>query len=214
VGGNLTRARETSLTVTVLGRVRRGRALRRSGARPGDRILVTGSFGGAGLALARSERAGAPLRRVPVPRLAAGRALASLPGVGGCIDVSDGLAADLRHLLAASGVGARVEASRVPRPAGFARACAALGLDPERTALHSGEDYELVFTVRPGAPGPAALSRRLGVAVTEIGVVAPRRHGVKGLPPGGWRHFGSGIPLPDPGVPPARRGQAGSPAGR
>ncbi|TMA21966.1 MAG: thiamine-phosphate kinase, partial [Deltaproteobacteria bacterium] len=93
VGGNLTRARETSLVSTVMGGVARGRALRRR-ARGGDRILVTGELGAAALARARAERGGAPLRRVPVPRLVQGRALARIGAVTGCIDVSDGLAAD------------------------------------------------------------------------------------------------------------------------
>ena len=65
VGGNLSAARETSLTITALGAVARGRALTRRGARAGDRILVTGSLGGAALARARAERRRVPLRRVP-----------------------------------------------------------------------------------------------------------------------------------------------------
>jgi thiamine-monophosphate kinase len=132
-----------------------------------------------------------PRSRVPEPRLAAGRALAALPGAGACIDVSDGLVADLGHVLAASRVGATLAADRVPRPPGFARACAALGLDPERLALAGGEDYELCFTVRPGAPGAAALARRLGVRVSEIGRIEARP-GLRGVPrgsPAGWSHF-------------------------
>ena len=98
VGGNLARASETSLVTTVFGGVARGRALRRR-ARVGDRILVTGELGAAALARARAERRGTTIRRIPVPRLAQGRALARIPAVTGCIDVSDGLTADLAHLL-------------------------------------------------------------------------------------------------------------------
>ena len=190
VGGNVTAARETSLTVTALGSARPGRILTRRGARPGDRILVTGSLGGAALGLARAARGG---RRGPAPRprLAAGAALARTPGIGGCIDVSDGLEADLAHLLeAAAGgpLGAELDVSRVPLPRGLRAACARLGLDPERLALAGGEDYELLFTARPGAPGAGALARRLGLPVSEIGRVTarptPRRRA-----PGGWRHF-------------------------
>ncbi|HEY8494360.1 MAG TPA: thiamine-phosphate kinase, partial [Myxococcota bacterium] len=99
----------------------------------------------------------------------------------------------LGHVLAASGVGATIDPARVPRPPGFARACAALGLDPLRLALAGGEDYELCFTLRPGAPGPDALGRRLGVRVHEIGRIE-RRRGLRGVPPGlaaegGWSHF-------------------------
>jgi len=194
VGGNVTRARDTALALTAIGAVRRGRALRRDAARPGDRVFVTGTLGGAALAVARAARGAGRARRrgpAPEPRLAAGRALAALRGAGACIDVSDGLLADLGHVLAASRVGATIDPARVPRPPGFARACAALGLDPERLALAGGEDYELCFTLRRGAPGEAALARRLGVRVTEIGRIEPRR-GLRGAPGAGvpgWTHF-------------------------
>jgi thiamine-monophosphate kinase len=183
VGGNLTRARETSLVCTVLGGVARGRALRRR-ARVGDRILVTGELGAAALARARAERSGIPLRRVPAPRLAQGRALARIAAVTGCIDVSDGLAADLVHLL---GAGRRcpIDPARLPVPRGFAAACRRLGLDPTAVAVAGGDDYELLFALRPEGPSAAALSRRLGVRVSELGRVAggaPRTRG-------GFDHF-------------------------
>ncbi len=187
VGGNLSAGSELSLAVTVLGAVERGRALRRSGARAGDRILVTGSVGGAGLELARAERGLGRIRSVPTPRLAAGRALARLRGVGACIDVSDGIEADLGHLLAGGRLTAEIDPARLPRPRGFAAGCARLGLDPERLALGGGEDYELLFTLRPGAPGPAPLARRLGVRVSEIGRLRAGRPSRR--PAVGWRHF-------------------------
>ena len=189
VGGNVARAKQTSLTLTVLGAVRRGRALTRAGARPGDRIFVTGTLGGAALAVARAAR-GARVRIAPEPRLAAGLALARLLGVGACIDVSDGLVADLGHLLRASRVGAQIDPARVPRPAGFAAACRRAGADPERLALAGGEDYELLFTLRSRL-APAALQRRLGVRVAEIGAIT-RVPGLRGLPAAGqtgWTHF-------------------------
>lgn len=186
VGGNVTRARETSLVLTVVGAVARGRALRRR-ARLGDRVCVTGELGGAALARARAERAGRRLRRVPVPRLREGRALARLPGVSGCIDVSDGLDADLAHLLG-PGRTCAFGWERVPRPRGFDAACRRLGLDPVRVARGGGDDYELLFAVRPSAPPAAALARRLGVRVTELGHVARGRPGGGGARRG-WRHF-------------------------
>jgi thiamine-monophosphate kinase len=186
VGGNLTRGEGTALTLTALGAVRRGRALRRSGARPGDRILVTGSMGGPALARARRRRS--PAR----PRLEAGRVLAGLAGVGGSIDVSDGLVADLGHLLRASRVGAEIDVERIPTPRGFAGACARLRLDPLHLALAGGEDYELLFTLRSRSPSEAALRRRLGLPVREIGRITAG-HGLRGLPEradgGGWTHF-------------------------
>jgi thiamine-monophosphate kinase len=90
VGGNLTRARVTSLAVTVLGSAPAGRFLSRSAARPGDEIFVTGELGAAGLALARSERAGRRLSHLPPLRLRAGLALSGLARRGACIDLSDG----------------------------------------------------------------------------------------------------------------------------
>lgn len=185
VGGNLTRARDTALTLTVLGAVRRGRALRRDAARVGDRIFVTGSLGGAALGVARAAR-GARVRFAPAPRLAAGQALARMRGVGACIDVSDGLVADLGHVLRASRVGARLDPGRIPVPRGFAAACARAGLDARRLATTGGEDYELVFTLRPGARAGPALARRLGVAVAEIGVVTAAP-GLRGLAVAGSR---------------------------
>jgi thiamine-monophosphate kinase len=190
LGGNVSRARETSLTVAACGAVRRGRALRRDAARPGDRLLVTGALGASALARARSERLGTPLRRVPEARLRAGRTLARLRWMGACIDVSDGLLADLLHVLEASGVGAELDAAAVPRPRGLEAACRRLRLDPARLVLGGGEDYELLFTVRPAAPPAGALARRLGVAVTEIGRIVRRGLRLRGAPArDGWRHF-------------------------
>jgi thiamine-monophosphate kinase len=186
VGGNVTRARETSITITALGGVRPGRVLLRSGARPGDRILVTGRLG-----ISALERARGRVRRVPRPRVAEGRVLARLAGVTACIDVSDGLLADLAHLLEASGVGAEIEAHRVPTPRGFSAACRRLKRDPLQLALGGGEDYELLFTMSGNSPGGEVLERRLGTAVTVIGRIIERGlhvRGASGKPPG-WRHF-------------------------
>lgn len=188
VGGNVSRARQTSLTVTVLGAVARGRALTRSGARRGDSLWVTGTLGGAALEVLRSERGLGRVTRVPCPRLATGRALARLPGIGGCIDVSDGLEADLGHLLEGTGLAAEIAPGALPRPARFAAGCAALGLEPERLAATGGEDYELLFTVHRDGPDPTRLRRRLGgVRLTRIGQLVPARGPES--PTGGWTHF-------------------------
>lgn len=187
VGGNCSAAREVSLTITALGSVRRGRALTRQGARAGDRVCVTGTLGGAALARARAER-GARQRHVAEPRLAAGRALARTRGVGGCIDVSDGLDVDLARLLG-PGLAAEIDPARLPRPRGFDRACARLGLDPLALARSGGEDYELLFSLRPGAPAAAVLGRRLGVPVSELGRLVKRRG--RRAEAVGWSHFRS-----------------------
>jgi thiamine-monophosphate kinase len=191
VGGNVARAHKTSLTVAAMGAVRRGRALRRDAARRGDRIFVTGRLGESALARARAGRSGRVMR-VPEPRLAAGQALSRASWVGACIDLSDGLVADLRHVLEASRVGARLRVAAVPRRRTFEAACRRARLDPAATLLGGGEDYELLFTTRPGAPSPAVLGRRLGVAVSEIGSIVARGLRIDGAAPtgrGGFRHF-------------------------
>lgn len=185
-GGNCTAAPQVSLTLTVLGAVKRGRALTRNGARAGDAIFVTGVLGAAALDRARAE-GGGRVRHVATPRLAAGRALARLRGVGGCVDVSDGLEADMAQLLAPAGLEAEFEAGALPLPRGFAAAAARLGLDAGALALRGGEDYELLFTLRPDAGSAERLSRRLGVPVARLGRVVPRaRRGTKAR---GFEHF-------------------------
>ena len=184
VGGDVVRAGEFSAGVTALGAVARGRALLRSGARAGDRLFVTGELGGAaaGLALlegpgARSAAERALVRRqiAPRPPFAAGARLARLRLARAAIDVSDGLAQDLGHLVHESRAGARVELERLPLARGLARAAARLGADPLLLALAGGEDYELLFAAPARAPSAAVLSRRLQCRVTEIGVVT-RQH--------------------------------------
>jgi thiamine-monophosphate kinase len=217
IGGNLSRARQTSVTITAQGSVKRGRALLRSTARPGDRIFVTGTLGGVALEVARAAAGRGKLRGVPTPRLHAGRVLARMSGVGACIDISDGLLADLDHVLDRSGCSAELDLASVPRPPRFEAACRRLGVDPVRLATCGGEDYELLFTLRGRAqpagrgaagraeasrartaalsgrssraagPTVAALSRRLGVAVTEVGKVTKMAAGRRKTT--GWRHF-------------------------
>ena len=147
-------------------------------------MWVTGALG-----ISALERLRKRVRHVPSPRLGAGLALARCRTLGACIDVSDGLEADLRHLLRAEGLEAEIDPARVPRPARFAASCARLGLDPDRLALAGGEDYELLFTVRRAGPSSAALERRLRVPLTEIGRAVRGGGRVRRGAPGGWRHF-------------------------
>lgn len=186
-GGNVARARETSFHVTVVGAVARGRALRRDAARAGDVLLVTGVLGRAALARARAEGRGRPNRDVPPDRIAAGRALSRMGQRVACIDLSDGLAADLPHLLH-SGLGAEIDAAALPRARGFDPACADLELDAAALLAGGGEDYELLFALAAAVADPKRLAKRLGVRVSAIGQVAARP-GIRGLPRGGWRHF-------------------------
>jgi thiamine-monophosphate kinase len=178
VGGNLSRAAELSVTVTLVGAAP-PRPLTRAGARPGDVLYVTGTLGDAALGvrqLRRSSAARGPqvarFRR-PLARLAAGALLARRRIASAMIDVSDGLLQDLGHLCAASRVGARLELARLPCSAAVRRA--GLGL-----ALAGGEDYELLFSVPPRRA--AALTRHaaaLGCRITRIGVCTARRDGLR-----------------------------------
>ena len=177
VGGDTTRG-PLNLCVTVLGEVEPGRALTRAGARPGDEIWVSGSLGGAALGLAKVQgalvltpaEAASCLKRLhsPEPRVALGRALLGVASAA--IDVSDGLLADLGHILERSGVAAEVDFQRLPaHPAVAARMA-----DPlvRRCLLAGGDDYELCFTAPPGrAQAVEAAGRAAGVAVTRIGRV-------------------------------------------
>lgn len=169
-----------SLSLTALGTIEQGRALTRGGARPGDRVFVSGTVGDGvlGLQALRGELAGeakghvdalARRYRQPEPRLALGRALLGIASAA--CDVSDGLFADLGHICETSGVAATVEAAKVPLSEA-ARAVTAD--DPERRecAIAGGDDYELVFTAAPDRTGEVrAAAGRAGVAVTEIGAI-------------------------------------------
>ena len=168
VGGNLARAEQLSISVTLLGEAPM-RPLRRRGARPGDLLCVTGTLGEAALGLLmldRGERAArVPLRRFrePQPRLRAGELLARHRLVSAAIDISDGLVQDLTHLCAASRVGAHIEAARLPISRRVRRRQPVL-------ALNGGEDYELLCAVpERNWQRVERLQPRLGCPLTRIG---------------------------------------------
>jgi thiamine-monophosphate kinase len=177
-GGNLASARELSLTMTVLGEAPI-RPVLRSGARPGDRLYVTGRLGGAALGLrllmgAHSVDGGEAARRCwrrPVARLQPGRALATAGIATAMIDLSDGLLVDATRLAQASGGRLLIRTARVPLAPALAR------LSPKRAralAIGGGEDYELLFTVPLGRV--ARLTRAaLDCPVTAIGEVVRGR---------------------------------------
>lgn len=193
-----------TLSLTILGTVAPGAALRRQGVRPGDTIWVSGTIGDGALGLrvlqgrlaADAEGHLARRYRLPQPRLALGAALAGLARAA--MDVSDGLVQDLGHLCRAGGCGAVLEAAAVPlSPAARAAVTADPSLLP--VALTGGDDYELLFAAPPDQEA-AVLARgtAAGVAVTRIGrfVEGPAEVQVLGgngvpltLPRGGWSHF-------------------------
>jgi thiamine-monophosphate kinase len=206
-GGDLAESPLAVADIVLTGAVPQSRALLRRGARPGDRICVTGTLGGAAAGLAalgawaekRKHRSHAPkhipagLRDVvaphldPQPRVAQGLWLQRRGIATAALDISDGLSVDLAHLCEESGVAATIERDRLP-------------VAPAATleqALHGGEDYELLFTVRPEARLPRRIA---GIPVTQIGEVTRPRSGhpaillVDGsgatpLQKRGWQHF-------------------------
>lgn len=151
VGGDTTRG-PLAVTVQAHGLVPRGTALRRNGAAPGDRVYVTGSLGDAGLALQLQQAASAALRQrldFPQPRVAIGMALRGLASAA--IDISDGLLADLGHLLETGGLGATIDVDALPRSVAFLALIDAPGPGVQplyyELPLSAGDDYELCFTV-------------------------------------------------------------------
>jgi len=175
-GGDTTRG-PLSVTVQVHGSVPRGCAIHRSGARAGDRIYVTGSLGDAGLALCLGEQADDRLRQrldLPEPQIAAGQALRG--HASAAIDISDGLLADLGHLLAAGQLGASINIDDLPRSAAFNAAMQqSANAHPEwhyELPLSAGDDYELCFTVPPQACEAAQQAlAAVSVEATAIGVI-------------------------------------------
>lgn len=213
VGGNVA-ATDGPLTidVTLLGACPRGGALTRTGGRPGDLVMVTGTLGAAAAGLLVADGATSfgtlsasmlhsarQAQTRPQPRVAEGSALARTGVVTAMLDVSDGLAADLGHLCEASEVGAQLDSAAVPVDGAAVAIGAAVGRDPLALALTGGEDYELLFTVRPGAAerALAAVAQVRGVA-TVIGRLTEQSAGMTiqypdgrsvALEPQGWDHL-------------------------
>jgi thiamine-monophosphate kinase len=203
-GGDLAESSLAVADIVLVGAVPRGRALLRSGAKPGDLLYVTGALGGAAAGLARLAELASPARPTPPripkkqaitlaphlypqPRIAQGLWLQRRGLASAAIDLSDGLSTDLAHLCEESGVAAEVDATLLP-----------LGLGANLAqALHGGEDYELLFTSPPAARLPHSIA---GVPVTRIGRVLKARagrptltlispQGAKPLEAHGWEHF-------------------------
>jgi thiamine-monophosphate kinase len=202
-GGDTTRQQKILINITVVGEVRAGYALLRSGARPGDILSVSGRLGEADLGLqllrgkVRVTTGNSALRKhlYPEPRIALGRWLAEQQLATAMMDLSDGLSTDLPRLCAASRVGARIEAAKIPAVQ-VPKRNSGRKIDALDLALNGGDDYELLFAVRPKAAGnlPHAFK---GIPLTRIGVVTGDRHLVLVQPDlevrswreGGWDPF-------------------------
>ena len=205
-GGDTTRRKDILINVTVVGEVRTRTAVLRSGARPGDMLFASGQLGEAelGLRIIRETKRRAnsrdPLLRkhlYPEPRLALGRWLAEKRLASAMMDLSDGLSTDLLRLCAASGVGARLQATKLPAvrvPNGGRRR------DDHslEMALHGGDDYELLFTV------PRLKLKQIprsfhGIPITAIGEITKERTLLL------VNESGRDLPLPNRGWDPFRR---------
>jgi thiamine-monophosphate kinase len=191
-GGNLTRSPgPLVLDVTLLGTAKRRRVMTRAGARPGDDLYLSGAIGAAAAGLQALQRPAEPdraalaaaddiepcIRRFlyPEPRVRLGLLLGRNRAASACIDLSDGLADGVRRIAEASGVGAVVDAAAVPIEPG---ALAVFGppTDPLHEAIVRGDDYELLFTVRPSCRARLrAAARHSDVRLTRIGVCTEGR---------------------------------------
>lgn len=211
-GGDTNRSlSQLTVNITQMGTVPAGQAVKRTGAKPGDLLLVTGTLGdsAAGLLLlekygpARAEKLSRALvqaHRRPQPRVVAACAGRETGGLHGGMDLSDGLAADLPKLCAASGVGARIDVSKLPLSADLSAMEAELGLPARQLALTGGEDYELLLAVAPASV--SAVSEAILATGTPLCVIGEiTRAGLhftdaagNDLPPpaGGWEHFAAG----------------------
>lgn len=175
LGGDTTSSlRDIAINVGVVGRCERGRAALRSGARVGDTIFVTGPLGdsGAGLKVLLEELPHSAIAYYlvrkhmrPTPRLAEGRALLATGKVGAMMDVSDGIASDLMHILRASGVGAEVWLDELPLSPQLTALCAQEGWDAYHLATSAGEDYELLLTA------PEEIAQRVDFPLYPIGKI-------------------------------------------
>ena len=214
-GGDTTRGDQVAISITVIGEIERGRALRRSGARPGDLVCVSGRLGRAALGLALMPARRRPstsgswpgLARLVRPhlyppiRIKLGAWLARHRLASAMMDVSDGLSTDLARLCRASGVGARLWAQRIPCvkiPPAVAAVLGGRSLDSMRLALHGGEDYELLFTVPPrrlkrlqGAPGFREITPIGEIERGKQVRLVDANGRLRPLAPGGWDPFRS-----------------------
>lgn len=205
VGGDLNEAEEVIISGTAFGRAAEGELLLRSGAEGGDLIGITGKLGASTAAtkalledipLEGKE----PLKKTllqPVARLEEGRILSESGQVTSAIDITDGLAANLWQISRMSNVGLVVDAERLPVSEAAQEFAKEQGMDLDELTLYGGEDFELLFTVRPGAwEGLEAEFRDLGTKISKVGKVEEgegvriRREGsLEELPDRGYEHF-------------------------
>jgi thiamine-monophosphate kinase len=198
VGGDLSSGPLWSLAVTVLGQTRQ--PVTRGGARPGDRLWVSGMLGGARAALEAWRRKEQPLPGAreryahPEPRIAAGGWLAER-GAHAMIDLSDGLGGDAAHLAAASGVAIEIDLGVIPITPEAAAEAEASEVSPQQFAAEGGEDFELLVALPPEFNGAAVFAQECGIPLTRIGSVLDGNqvrfvHQGRTIMLKGFNHFG------------------------
>lgn len=212
IGGNLAWISEkVIIDIFMIGEVSPTKMVTRSTAQPGDRIMVTGELGAsyAGFRLLEENGLDYPSRfghlvrayLQPLPKVITGQLIAGSGFATSMIDISDGLATDLHHICMASGVGAEIHIEHLPLPELLAEALDLPVEEQWKPAVYGGEDYELLFTVKPDAPGEliARIERESKLTITEIGTVVPdsdgkwivdKNGGRTALEMQGWDHFG------------------------
>lgn len=187
IGGDTVRSTGgLTLSLTAIGETRKDAAILRRTARAGDVIYVTGTLGAAALGLAclnNGECEGDADRFInrhkgPTPRVEAAQALSKAGVATAMIDLSDGLVGDLGHVADASGVGYRIELLGIPVENGFRALARRIGVNPEELMLAGGEDYELLFTVRPAHADAfdQNVAPDLGLPASRIGVIVAEKH--------------------------------------
>ncbi len=214
IGGDISRTPQQIVIDSIaIGECATGKAVLRSGAKPGDRLFVTGALGGSAAGLRLIERGARHkssdndedsnvvqellLRHLkPEPRVGWGLVLGEEQLASAMIDISDGLSSDLHHLCEESNVGAILRSGDIPVDTRVVEICGRRRLDPLMLALHGGEDFELLFAV--SVEKVSKLPRKVdGVTLTEIGQVTSAEEGVRisegsrvwDLLPEGWKHF-------------------------
>ncbi len=211
IGGNISNtSKELIVDITLLGEVSPDKVMTRSGARPGDRIFVTENLGESGAGFYVLEKYGKNYHREfnnlvqkhlqPIPRVEIGQRIAQSGFATAMIDISDGIASDLNHICFMSAVEAEIYQDRIPLPDGIDKVTYFSGKSALYLALHSGEDYELLFTMRPDTPDAIihSISKETGIAITEIGKILTIESGYQLIDlqnrrvliqPKGWDHF-------------------------
>jgi len=207
IGGNLSGTeRDLIIDITLLGEAPANRFLTRSGARPGDLIYVTGTPGLSAAGFTVIDRFPPEFKEYvtahlqPVPRIRTGKKLAETGIVTAMIDISDGIAGDLNHICIKSHVGAVLDQRQFPKPADCTKIESITGRPFHELALHGGEDYELLFTVKSDADTSVfeSIAEERNIKITNIGIIQPSENGFSMLTntgtqtpvqPKGWDHF-------------------------